>query len=224
VIQHPLQLKILKQLLYKQKAKFSDFSRFGVAADLFVFHLNRLIKLELVSKDLSGYTLTPKGMELAGRINLKTNAIHAQPKVSVMTFAIRRSHGRKEILLSERLTDPIRGFVSCQTSKVEAGESLTSVAQRCFVETTGLTGEMEFVGVYQYSHFKDNSLVESTVINCFRARKLSGKLKYETSKVKNFWYNFNDAQALKNVYPEFANILQLISKRKTFYKEAALNQ
>lgn len=224
MITHKVQLNILSQLLFKPQSHFTDLNKTGLESDHFTFHLNKLIKEGLVEKNNGLYNLSSKGLEFAGRINTSLNQVILQPKVSVMVYVSRKKHGRKEVLLGERLTDPIKGKISCQTTKVKLGETLQNAAVRCLEDETGLVGNINFVGVFNYQHFKNGEPLEMAVINCFRVGNVSGKLKYQNSKVKNFWIPFEEALKLENVYAGFGELLELFSSKKFFLKEIAVRE
>ncbi len=218
-ITHKAQLTILKQLLYIPQARFAELNKTDLTSDQFTFHLRRLMNEGLVEKNDDLYQLTTKGIEIAGRIDsLSTQIVH-QPKISVMTYVTRIIKKEKQILLSERLTDPIKGKVTCQTTKVAIGESLIDSAKRCLLEETGLEGEFEFAGLIQYLNFQDNLPKEITVMVCFRVTKFSRQLMTESKKTKNFWMSITKAKQLKNSYSGFEELLGLFQGNTTFFKE-----
>lgn len=246
-VKHKVQLGILTSLLFEPRLRFTDLNKTKLTNDQFTFHLKRLVRAGLVEKAGECYQLTVSGLEYAGRIGVKSIGLVKQPKVSVMVFVFRppsprnlRGYGRieaagvkestgispwsfkntnQEILLSERLTDPIIGMISAPVTKVKAEESISRAAIRCLREETGLVGITHFVGVVDYRHFAKDKLVESTMINCFKASDTVGKLKRTTKKVTNGWYLVEELPKMAKVYPGFSEIVRLVLVGEVFFRE-----
>ena len=130
MVTHKAQLKILRQLLFRPKARFTDLNKAtGLDGDHFNFHLNKLQEVGLIEKTEKYYQLTPSGLEYAGRIDTTSKKITVQPKVSVMVFVKRVKSGRKEILLSERRYEAFRTIYEIATQlevmSLDAGYSLS---------------------------------------------------------------------------------------------------
>ena len=123
-IDHIVQLSIIKQLIFKPKARFRDLNKTDLTNDHFTFHLNRLIKLGILEKKGIYYSLTTQGLELAGRLDIKSMSIVHPPKVGVCLFITRKNKGKVEVLLEERLKDPFKGMIGSHTEKVRFAESL----------------------------------------------------------------------------------------------------
>ena len=100
-IEHEVQLSILKQLLLKPKSRFRDLNKTDLTNDHFTFHLKRLIKLNIIEKEGIYYSLTPQGLEIAGRLDLSNMKIVRSPKVGVCLFTFRDINGKTEILLEK---------------------------------------------------------------------------------------------------------------------------
>jgi predicted MarR family transcription regulator len=82
---HPTQASILRELLFKKEARFSDLNITKMTNDHFTFHIRKLIKLELISKTKSSkYELTIKGKEFANRFDTDTATVEKQAKIGVL--------------------------------------------------------------------------------------------------------------------------------------------
>jgi len=93
---HPIQTKILNALLFKEKARFKELNTTNLTTDHFTFHVNKLIKDGLISKNPEGdYVLTTKGKEFANRLeaasllskDVQYNAIIESTGLSSTTIA-----------------------------------------------------------------------------------------------------------------------------------------
>ena len=60
---HEFQISILRELLFKPKARFSDLKKVDITNDHFTFHIKQLIKEGLVFKTNKRYSLTDEGKE-----------------------------------------------------------------------------------------------------------------------------------------------------------------
>ena len=86
---HPIQFTILKELLFKPLAKFSDLNVTSLTNDHFTFHIKRLVDLGLVIKNGHGYTLTISGKEYANRMDTQALLIEKQAKVAIKPVIIK---------------------------------------------------------------------------------------------------------------------------------------
>ncbi len=223
-IEHSIQLSILKHLLFKPKARFRDLNKSDLTNDHFTFHLKRLIELDLIKKEEIFYQLTPKGLELAGRLDLKKMEIVRSPKVGVCLFITRINKGKTEILLEERLKDPSKGKAGSHTEKVKFGESIFETTKRCLKEETGLEGEFKYAGAIRVIRIRENYPFVDVLLNYFKVNNPKGKLKEQTKESRNYWVPYKDALKLKNTYESYKEDLKLLTSKKIFFKERIIKQ
>lgn len=218
-IDHNVQLSILKQLLFKPKARFRDLNKSDLTNDHFTFHLKRLIELGLVEKEGTIYQLTPQGLEIAGRLDLQSMQIVRPPKVGVCLFVTREKEGKIEVLLEERLKDPSKGKIGSHTEKVRFGESLFETAKRCLKSETGLTGEFEYAGVLRIIRKKKAYPAVDVLLNFFRVKNPKGKLISKTSESRNFWIPLHKVSEVKNTFEHYKEDIKLLLSDKVFLEE-----
>ena len=221
-IDHNVQLDILKQLLFKPKARFRDLNKSDLTNDHFTFHLKRLIGLGLIEKEGNIYQLTPPGLEIAGRLDLKSMQIVRPPKVGVCLFITREKEGKIEVLLEERLKDPSKGKIGSHTQKVSFGESLFETAERCLKEETGLTGKFEYAGVIRIIRKKRDYPAVDVLLNFFRVKNPKGKLITKTSESRNYWTPLEKVYEVKNTFEHYKEDLKLLLRDNVFLKERIL--
>lgn len=218
-IDHNVQLDILKQLLFKPKARFRDLNKSDLTNDHFTFHLKQLLKLGLIEKQEQYYNLTPQGTEIAGRLDLKSMQIVRPPKVGVALFITRINKGELEVLLEERLKDPSKGKIGSHTEKVRFGESLFETARRCLKEETGLTGKFEYAGALHIIRKKDNYPAVDVLLNFFRVKNPKGELILETTESRNTWVPIESVYKTRNTFEHFKEDLKTLLSEKNFFKE-----
>ncbi len=180
---HPIQAKILCGLLFKKSAKFSDLNGNKVSTDRFSFHLKQLQDWKLITKSNDGfYQLTTMGKEYANRFDTDKNEIERQAKIGVVIMCMRRNKNKLEYLVQKRLKQPYFGFWGSITGKVKWGETIYEAATRELKEETGLSGDLELVGIKHKLDYsvKDENLLEDKYFYVFKVTKLHG------SFIKNF--------------------------------------
>lgn len=209
-IDHEVQLGILKQLLFHPQARFTQLNEFKLDNNHFNFHLKRLIEEGVVEKSGELYQLTPVGLELAGRMDIKALNIVRQPKVGVSILVVGDD---KRILLGKRLRDPGMGINNFYTRKVKFGESVYKTAELCLLEETGLRAEFSYVGTIRFLQHQDR------VMLCFIAKPNGGELIEKTLESENEWYTLREVEQLENVFPEFNSVLEKHLDGKLFFEE-----
>jgi len=209
-IHHEVQLAILKQLLFYPESRFSELNTEGLDNNHFNFHLKRLVELGLVEKTGQIYKLTPSGLEIAGRLDLKVMEFPRQPKVGVALYV---EKGGK-VLLGKRLKDPGKNTWNFYTRKVRFKESVYETARVCLLEETGLEAEFEYAGTFRIMNPRTD-----TLFVCFRTIKITGELVQQSFEEENKWYTLEEAQKLTNTFPQFKADLELYRKGGVFFKE-----
>lgn len=218
-IDHTVQISILKALLFKPKARFRDLNKTDLTNDHFNFHLKRLVKLGIVEKKENYYQLTPEGLELAGRMDLKNMQIIKQPKVGVMIYVTRKHRGKTQILMGKRLRDPSKGMVGLHTEKVRFGERLAETAKRCLEKETGLKGEFECAGAVHMIKYRRNFPFIDVILNCYKSNILKGKLREKTTESENFWVDIDKVSNLQNKFHGLEEDIKSISSGELFFRE-----
>lgn len=128
---HPLQLKILKKLLFAPQLKYTELKpEENMENNQLSFHLNALINMGYIQKIDQYYILTPQGKEYANRMDAGEFHIQLQAKTGVLVCAVRGEGDEKEYLIYTREKHPFFGKQGFITWKVKFGESISEVAKR----------------------------------------------------------------------------------------------
>jgi len=195
---HPVQLTILKELLFRPSARFSDLNVSGLTNDHFTFHLRHLCDLGLVSKAGPTYALTVSGKEFANRIDTEKVRIEHQAKLSIKPVII-KTVGKKVLLLAQqRLKQPYYGLWGFPGGKITWGETLFKAAERELLEETGLTGTMTFKGVQHKLDVtkNDNQLLEDKYFFVIRVEYPVGTFTEKAPGCLNRWYTVEEIKKL----------------------------
>jgi 8-oxo-dGTP pyrophosphatase MutT (NUDIX family) len=215
---HEYQISILRELLFKPEARFSDLKKVDIPNDHFAFHLRHLLDSGLVIKSNKKYFLSDEGKEFANRMDTDRLRLERQGKVAVALHAVRKSKGITEYLIHKRLKEPFYGWYGSHSGKVRWGENPLDCAKREFLEETGLTGSFELKGIVHYHHFhKDGRLLEDKYFWVYKINGVKGKLKKKVLEGQNIWMTEKEYRNIKNVFATFDEILEVIDSKVLRY-------
>lgn len=129
---HPIQLQILKKLLFVKSVKFTDLKPDkDIENNQFDFHLDQLIRFEYIEKLGKEYSLTSVGKEFANRMDTDKTTINIQAKISAVVAPVRiNKDGEKEFLIYTRLKHPFYGCQGFMSGKIAYGEAVLEAASR----------------------------------------------------------------------------------------------
>lgn len=193
---HPIQLKILKKLLFAKSLKFTDLKPDNeIESNQLTFHLEQIIKADFVIKQDSQYFLTDLGKEFANRMDTENVTMIKQAKVSVFVAPIKKTTSGNQYLIYTRLKQPFYGCQGFLSGKVPFGETVIEAARREFEEETGLLGKPVLTSVRHYLVFDKNNknLLEDKFMFMCVVKNPKGKLipsgegKYEWVKEEDLF-------------------------------------
>lgn len=215
---HDFQISILRELLFKPGARFSDLKKVDVTNDHFSFHINHLLKEKLIEKTDGKYFLTREGKEFANRMDTDSLKLEKQAKIAVALHAVRKIGKEREYLIHHRLKEPFYGWYGSHSGKTRWGETPLEAAKREFFEETGLTGEFILKGIVQYLHFhQDGRFLEDKYFWVFRVENTNGNLKEKVEGGENIWMTEQEFRKLKNVFADFNSMSQTIESKDFIY-------
>lgn len=219
---HPIQLRILFDLLFEKSLKYSEIKPVYMENSQFVFHMNRLAEMDLVSKWGSTYKLTEKGKEFANKIDVETLKIRPQAKITTELCAVRNLGSEVEFLVYKRLKNPFYGTYGFPTQKVFWGESIEEAAKRGLMEETGLEGTPKLFAVRHYRVYSSKEeLLEDKLMHGFIFENPTGKLS-SSNEGEYFWIKEKEIEKKitkpQDEFYEFLNTLKSL-KNEITYKE-----
>jgi 8-oxo-dGTP pyrophosphatase MutT (NUDIX family) len=216
---HDIQGAILKGLLLRETARFSELNVDNVSSDQFTFHLKQLTEQRIIEKTQEGlYRLTVTGKEYANRFDIDSGPIQIekQAKLSVMVIASRINDGKREYAMQTRLKQPFFGYRGFITGKMRMGESVFDTAARELTEETGLmSSSLEHITIYHERIFSlEKKLLEDKYFFIFLAEDPEGDLISDFQGGKNEWVP--EEKALDgNIFYDIADLLALIKNKNS---------
>jgi ADP-ribose pyrophosphatase YjhB (NUDIX family) len=175
---HPIQLHILRKLLFAPVLRYSEMKPIEMENSQFVFHLDKLLEERIVRKEDEGYRLSEKGKEFANRMDDSVVSMRLQPKTTTVFCPVRLVSGEREFLLHTRLKNPFYGCQGFAAHKVWFGELLGEVVETGLFEETGLRGVGELFAIRHFRVFTASSeLVEDKIMYAYRFLDVAGVLK-----------------------------------------------
>lgn len=195
---HPVQLAILKELLFRPSARFTDLNVAGLTNDHFTFHIRHLVDRGLVTKKGNSYTLTISGKEYANRMDTVNMHIEHQAKLSIKPVIVKTEGDQTFLLAQQRLKQPYYGLWGFPGGKISWGETLFAAAGRELIEETGLTGDMTFKGIQHKLDVtkEDGELLEDKFFFVVRVDNPIGKFIENSPGCFNHWYTPDEVRQL----------------------------
>ena len=206
---HPVQFEILRALLFRPEAKFSQLNLSGLTNDHFTFHIKKLVERGLVLKNGVKYGLTDKGKEFANRLDTEVNKIERQAKLAVLVVGV-QAGGEVKYLVQKRLKQPYYGFHGFVSGKIKWGEKLEEAAKREFEEETGLKGEVELVGVEHKIDTKEGVVLEDKYFYIFRVTMPERELVVDFEGGKNMWLTESQLKKTEKIFGDMFDIIEVV--------------
>lgn len=204
---HPIQSRILRELMFHACRRYSDLKPAEVDPALFMYHFRKLLGMEMVAKTEDGYVLTPEGMRQASRTSTETLSLRMQPTICNF-IACQNEAG--EWLLHTRAYHPFLGLKSFPYGKLHWGESLKEAAGREMLDKTGLQVELALWGNLYLRVFEGPKLIAHMLCHIFKGIKWQGELLAENPKGSCVWERIDNPEA-SGFLPGFAGIFSIAS-------------
>lgn len=213
---HPVQTGILKVLLFREYARFSDLNAEKIPSDHFNFHVKKLLDENLIEKTDDGlYKLTVKGKEFANRFDADsaTMAIERQAKLGALVICSKTENGVPKYLIQQRLKQPYYGYYGFITGKIKWGETIEETAQRELAEESGLSGTPKLAYIrHKMDYAQTGDLLEDKFFFAQIVRDPTGVTKQEFDGGRNLWLTKQEIQNLPDLFPDVINAIELVER------------
>ncbi|HEV7449390.1 MAG TPA: NUDIX hydrolase [Candidatus Paceibacterota bacterium] len=219
---HEIQGQILKDMLLRESARFSDLRPKGVSSDQFTFHIKKLVDDGVLNKRGDGsYELTLAGKEYANRFDIDSGPVklEKQGKLGVLVVAYRDTKTGRQYVMQQRLKHPFYGFHGFITGKIKIGESVIETAQRELEEETGLRGEAQHHTTYhERIYSKSEELLEDKYFFICLIEVVSGTLTEDIEGGKNSWV-LQEKFLQGDTFYDIEDLFALIKGRASAFSE-----
>lgn len=209
-----MQVSVLRELSHYPSRRFTDMMAVtGLTSDDFKFHLRKLVKLGLVTKNDDGvYELTKEGKEFANRFDYENGVPIRQPKMTTATYVRRKNpeNGQTEYLFYQRLRQPFYEYWGVIGQPVRWGESFEDAATYGLQEQTGLVAPLTLKGFYRQRDAIDDSsdILEDKLFIVFEA-VWQGEEPTNWPYAKGQWMT---SRQLSNQSKRFDSCVEMLSK------------
>lgn len=221
---HPIQAGILRTLLFKPRATFTELNVLQVPSDQFSFHLRRLVEEKILSKSEDGYEMTTEGKQLAQLMDPETGNYEHQAKIGVAIGSVRVEGGHTEYLVQERMKQPYFGYLGLMTGKIRWGETVLEAAARILEEETGLSAELRIVAIkHKMDYAKEGALLEDKFFFIVLAENLTGPFKQEFEGGRNVWMTRTQLDESAKVFDGVEDSLHWLQTPQLTFKEVKYN-
>ncbi len=200
----PTQNHILSKLKNAKSLRYSELQPGKIPNDLFNYHLQYLVKKELVSKSVRGYSLADKGIKHVADPYPTNSAITSLFKINVITIVSRVVDGKIQILNQIRKSNPSYGKVGVMGGVVLKGELIAPAATRKLKQETGLDAQFRLIGCERRIMYRSGELFSDLMFPIAYADSCSGELKVHSDFGDNMWVPLD--QAIKNESATFDSI------------------
>lgn len=208
---HPIQKKILFDLLFSSSLRYTDVKPLDMDPSQFLFHLKQLRLQEFVEKNAEGsYILTNKGKEFANRIDVASLEFVPQSKVTTVMCCVRKNPltSEKEFLLYKRLKNPYFGCYGFPTQKVLFGQNITETVELGLKDETSLlvsTAPQLFAIRHYHILGSQGEVLEDKLMHAFLITEPSGDLN-SNMEGEFFWTTSNEIPSLQPNQDEFEEL------------------
>jgi ADP-ribose pyrophosphatase YjhB (NUDIX family) len=206
---HWIQQHILLELTRTSKSRYSELRPSGVEGNLFLYHLEGLVKGGFVQKADGAYSLTAQGKAHVATLSLETGKQRQQPLV--LTAVVLRNEAG-EYLLYRWKREPNTGLVSLPHGLVHVGETLEDMAALELAEKADLKADLKYLGLASIIVRNDDDIERHWHVHVYvgaNSRPLNaGNIRPEVGEA--FWGALSDQKA-EDFLPGFYELLALIN-------------
>ncbi|MDQ6985903.1 MAG: NUDIX domain-containing protein [Candidatus Dojkabacteria bacterium] len=203
---HYIQMLIVKDLLFREGASFTDINTKEIDSEHFAYHIKKLIELNLVKKtEDKRYYLTPEGKKFGRTIDVFKNEVEKQPLVAVVGFCIKDN----KVLMLKRLKSPFFGYYGVITGTVKYGESFEESLIRETKEEADIipTKFRQKCIVHDRVYTKQKEILEDKLFILFEINEFNGTPK-KTIEGEPIWIEKQQLGQLENKFYDIEDLLK----------------
>lgn len=154
----PIQNDIISRLKNADVLRYKDMHPADVPNDLYNYHLQQLLRKDIVTKVDQGYRLSASGLRHVADVHHSNDQSNRLFKINVITIVSRVIDGELMILNQVRLSNPSYGKVGVMGGTIVKGELLPAGAKRKLEQETEVIADFKIIGSERRLLYKDNEL------------------------------------------------------------------
>lgn len=193
-LDNPTKKEIITRLMKAESLRYSELMPAEIDNVLFNYHLQHLVKLGILDKDDSNYSLSQKGKELTS--NIAHNGLYF-PKFVIRYAMYLVDRKENKVLFQQRKRSPWFGDTTAISSKVVRGSLTNERADYRMKEKTNLKTNMQCIGTYRklVVNSQKDLLDDSVYFVCY-ADSFSGETRsLSDNQDPLLWLSFDEARA-----------------------------
>ncbi len=213
MIDHHIQKRVIRLLVENENARYSDLKPKNIEGNVFSYHLQNLIKRELIAKDSEGsYYLTSIGKLYGINSSTKNKDILSQAH-SIILLSVKENN---KWLLRKRLVQPMYGKIGFMHGEPMAGETIFESAKRILEYRCGLNGVFKVRGTGFICIKEREELVAYSNFTLLEGTDLTGVFYEKDSHGENTWYENPDFSS-QEMIPSMLDMVSKIERPDMFF-------
>lgn len=215
MLEHHIQKDILRKLVTSDVARYSDLKPKTIDGNIFTYHLQQLMKQQLIAKTEDGsYTLTSKGKALGINSHLSNKEVLQQAH-AILLLAVEVDG---KWLLRRRLAQPTYGKIGFVHGEPVFNEPATTTAQHVLMNKTGLTADFTVRGSGYIRILNGDEIESFTQFTLLHANKVSGELQPKVGNGENIWLEAPDF-ASDDMLVSMSDLITELQKPALFFAD-----
>ena len=219
---HPAQTIILHTLRHATRAHYSELMRpTGLEGDRFKYHINKLVKRNLVYKASDGlYELTAEGKEFANRLNEQTGREIEQPKSSMLLVVTSIVNGTTYFLAHRRDREPFRDYWGIMSAPLLRGMPVRESAAKEFKKQAGLLANFSPIGLYRViDQTPSGKVLEDKLFSLLFASVEGAPKPHYWYGGESAWLTRSELFAKEKLFPTTAKTLEMVEQSIWFSED-----
>ena len=206
MIEHHIQLDILKRLARNDTLRFSELKPDGMENNAFMYHLTQMQKMKYVEKTEAGYQLTTSGKTYSTTLSRLTGRPRQQPRAMCL---IALFNAKGNVLLAKRKEQPMIGAWTLLTGKQHFGELTETHVAREVLEQIGAVLEVERRGFVDIMMRHTGQVVTHDTGHVYSGH-YQGEAPLESTKYEYAWH---DRSNLPSLMPGISDALDALDEQ-----------
>lgn len=218
---HWIQRHILRQLSSSDGSRYSELRPKDVEGNLFMYHLNQMMKGGLVDKQAAKYALTEKGKAIVAQMSMRKGAPIAVP--NILVIVVYRQDDQQVLYRWTR--QPYRGSISFPFGRLHTGWTVLGMAASQLHFKTGLSAtDFKLLGNVSVQIMKGEDLKQHYLAHIVEAMGPGGEMEQDDLTGEAFWGDIDRVRDTE-IMPGFREIWELTKSTKPlFFKEITVRQ